>query len=252
MASSGSVGYKSLRHAMSVLECFSVDKPEIGVTEIAQRTGLQKSTVHAILTTFQSMGYIGKNPDTSRYFLGNRLLHFSYIINCRIGLREQFLPYLNKIAEATHEVCYFGVLDHQEVLYLESAYPPGQSHLRNILGERAPLYCTGLGKAMMANLPEDEREALLALPMTAYTDYTVVNPAVLRQELSEVRANGYAADNMEHEFGIRCVAVPVFGSSGRVIAAVSVSGPSLRFDPQTIIDHAALITRTLQPLQHCF
>ena len=252
MAASDAKGNKSVRHAMEVLECFSADKPELGVTEIAQRMNLQKSTVFTILSTFQSMGYIGKNPDTSRYFLGNRLLHFSYIINSHIGLREQFLPYLNKIAEGTHEVCYFGMLDDGEVLYLESAYPPGQSHLRNVLGERAPLYCTGLGKAMMANLPENDREALLARPLPAYTDYTITNPAVLRQELEEVRANGYAVDNMEHEFGIRCVAVPVFGSGGQVIAAVSVSGPSLRFDPKAIIDRADFIKETLAPVQRCF
>ena len=83
-----------------------------------------------------------------------------------------------------------------------------------------------------------------------YHNVAFTDPAALRHELEEVRSNGYAVDNMEHEFGIRCVAVPVFGSSGQVMAAVSVSGPSPRFDPETVIRHARLIAEILQPLQH--
>ena len=243
---------KALRHAMNVLECFTVEKQELGVTEIARLTGLQKSSVHTILNTFAGMGYIEQRQDTSKYFLGCRLLHFSYIINSHIGLREHFLPYLSKIAEATHEVCYLGMLNNLEVLYLDAAYPASQIRSRNISGERAPLYCTGLGKAMLAFLKEEEKQKVLSAPLEKFTDYTVTSPEMLRCELDEIRANGYAVDNMEHEFGVRCVGVPVFGSGGNVIAAVSVSGPSLRFSQQKQLEHAQLIRQTLLPLQNCF
>ena len=243
---------KSLIRAISVLECFSIEHPELGVTEIAGMLGMQKSTVYNILTTFNEQGYLIKNPQTQKYSLGYRLLHYGYIINSQMNMRDQMMPFITQIANETHEVCYFAMLDNLEVLYVEAAYPPGQMRSRNILGERAPLYCTGLGKAMMAYLPENELEQVLARPMVAYTGYTHTDPAIIRQDLEEIRTNGYAVDNMEHEFGIRCVSVPLFGNDNRVIAAVSVSGPSPRFDPQTVINDAHRIIEILRPVQHCF
>jgi len=241
---------KSLVKALDVLECFSVEQPELGVSEIARKLNLQKSTIHNILTTFQNCGYITKNPVNSKYTLGLKVLHLAYIVSSHHGLRDLFLPYLNRIAQETREVCYFGILDNLEVLYIEAAYPTTQQQTRNILGERAPLYCTGLGKAMMAYLPEEEFSQVVSSPLRQFTGYTLTDPAALRSQMEEIRTNGYAVDNMEHEFGIRCVAVPVFGTDGRVIASVSVSGPSPRFDPETIIRDANLIHEILKPLQH--
>lgn len=242
---------KSLARAMQVLECFSVEQPELGPSEIAKQLGMQKSTVYNILSTFQKCGYLVKNIQTGRYSLGLKVLHLGYIVNCNHGLRDMFLPYLTRIAQETHEVCYFGILDDQEVLYIESAYPSNQQQTRNILGERAPLYCTGLGKAMLAFMPEEQADQVLSGTLKPFTGCTLCDPAVLRHHLEEIRANGYAVDNMEHEFGIRCVAVPVFNTAGKVFAAVSVSGPSPRFDPETIINDARIISGILQPLQRC-
>ncbi len=241
---------KSLFKAMAVLDCFSVEEPELGISEIARRLGLQKSTVFNILNTLQQCGYLIKNPENSKYGLGLKVLHLAYIVSSHQGLRDTFLPYINEIAKVTHETCYFGIPDHGEVLYIEAAYPSNQQQTRNILGERAPLYCTGLGKALLAFMPQDEQEAVLSSPMRAFTGCTVTDPAALRVQLQEVRTNGYAVDNMEHEFGIRCVAVPVFSRSGNVLAAVSVSGPSPRFDPETVIRDARSISEILKPIQN--
>ena len=103
---------KSLARAMRVLECFTVEQPELGISEIAKRLGMQKSTVFNILNTFQKTGYICQNPETNKYYLGVKILHLGYIVNHHMGLRDVFLPYLTKITEATHEVCYFGILDN--------------------------------------------------------------------------------------------------------------------------------------------
>lgn len=241
---------KSLSRAIRVLECFSLSEPELGVTEIARKLDMQKSTIYNILSTFQQHGYVIQDPKTSKYCLGFKILHLSYIVNQHLGLRELLLPYLHKIADAAREVCYFGILDQQEVLYIDAVYPTGQVQQRTILGERAPLYCTGLGKAMLAYLPQDQLDALLATEMKSYTPYTLCKPDALRTNLEEIRLNGYAVDNMEHEFGVRCVAVPLFGANGQPVAAVSVSGPSPRFDHTTISEDAQLIMATLQPLQH--
>lgn len=242
---------KSLARAMKVLECFSVQKPELGVTEIARALGMQKSTICNILSTFEKTGYVVQDPETSKYHLGTKILHLSYIVNRHLGLRDIFLPYLHRIAEAAREACYFGILSNDEVLYIEAVYPSHQQQTRNILGERAPLYCTGLGKAMLAYMPPEDAERIIGGELTSYTSFTLCDPVVLRDHLDEIRRNGYAMDNMEHEFGVRCVAVPVFGANGQVMAAVSVSGPSPRFDHNTVVRHAAMIAEVLQPLQHC-
>lgn len=107
------------------------------------------------------------------------------------------------------------------------------------------MHCTGLGKAMLAYMPQTD------IPLPSFTSQTICDPATLQSELSVVRERGYAIDNMEHEVGIKCVAVPVFGTDGRVIAAVSVSGPSMRFDDRTIETHAKTMTDILRPLQNC-
>ena len=243
---------KSLKRAIAVLDCFSQKEPELSVTEIARKLDMQKSTIFNILSTFQESGILIKNPSNSKYRLGYNLLHLSYIINSGISIREDFLPFLKEIANTTGEVCYFGLLDGLEVLYIDAVYPLTQLQARNILGERAPLYCTGLGKAMLANLSEDQINAVLTGPMPPFTKCTITDPDVLRNELEEIRQNGFAVDNMEHEFGIRCVAVPVFGLSGNVLGAVSVSGPSPRFDPPSIVRTASIITEKLKSLQRLY
>lgn len=242
---------KSLVRALSVLECFSVAQPELGPSEIAKMLGMQKSTVYNILSTFQDCGYLVKNDKTGKYHLGLKVLHFGYIVNSHQGMRDMFLPVLTAIANETQEICYFGILEDDQVLYIDSTYPNGQMHSRYISGEHAPLYCTGLGKAMLAFLPEERIDEILSQDMKKFTGLTITDPDVMRTTLEEIRSNGYATDNMEHEYGIRCVAVPVFNRDGRVFAAVSVSGPSPRFDNATIARDAAIIREALQPLQGC-
>ena len=107
------------------------------------------------------------------------------------------------------------------------------------------MHCTGIGKAMLAymNMPNQE--------LSYHTPQTICDRKVLQEEMERIRERGYAIDNMEHEMGIKCVAVPVFGADGKVMAAVSVSGPSMRFDEPTIETHAAVLQAVLTPLQYC-
>lgn len=236
---------KSLAKAMKVLECFTVQEPELGVSEIARKLDMLKTTVYNILSTFERMGYVCQNPCTEKYYLGTRMLRMAYVINNHMGLRDLFLPYLEKVAETCGEVCYLGIPQDGEVLYIESVYPSGQARLRNLLGERAPMHCTGIGKAMLAYMEIPDKE------LSYHTPQTICDLAILREEMEQVRQCGYAIDNMEHEIGIKCVAIPIFGADGQVMAAVSVSGPSMRFDEGTIQRHVQALQNILMPLQYC-
>ena len=242
---------KSLVKAINVVECFSDLHPELGVSEISKMLRLQKSTVFNILCTFEHRGYVTQDPKTSKYHLGLQVLHLGYIVNHHMGLREILQPYLSRIADTTDEICYFGILDQNEVLYIDSAYPNHVSQTRNILGERAPLYCTGLGKAMLAIMSPSEQQAALRMELKPFTNYTLTDCATLQKQIEQIRAQGYAVDDMEHEFGIRCVAVPLFRADGSVFAAVSVSGPSMRFDSDILQRDAQIIQDTIAPLQRC-
>ena len=121
--------------------------------------------------------------------------------------------------------------------------------MRTIMGERAAMYCTGIGKAMMAYLPEKEVDEYLKKELTACTDYTITDSVKLKEELAKIRRRGYAIDNMEHEFGIKCVAMPIFNQQHQVEAAISISGPSLRFGGEQILKFAEKLKETVSKIE---
>lgn len=244
------VKVKSLVKVFAILECFSNSEPELGISEIARKLGMLKSTVYNIVSTCEAMGYLVQNKENGKYYLGVKFLQFSYIVNNHMGLRNIFLPYMQQIANDVHETVYMGIPHGDEVLYIECCFPISQSSPRSILGEHAPMYCTGLGKAMMAFLPEEEQKEYAARPLEKYTETTITDCQTLLEELKAIRKRGYSVDNMEHEYGVICIGVPVFGNDGRVVAAVSVSAPSLRLQEHIIKIYAEKIQRHLQPIQN--
>ena len=144
-------------------------------------------------------------------------------------------PYLQELADFAKERVYLAIPHEDEIIYVNSAYPKADIGLmRAIIGEHAKMHCTGLGKAMLAFLPAEQQQTYLSKPLQPYTEYTITDKDRLLAELEEIRRQGYAVDNMEHEFGIKCVAMPILGRNRQVAAAVSISGPSLRFDEEKI------------------
>ncbi len=240
---------KSVGKAFSVLECF-IDKPALGVTEISEKLGLYKSNVHSILTTLKTLGYLEQDHDTGRYRIGIKIFELSRTIGDRYSIKNIAMPYLQELSNLTKESVYLGVAYEDSVLYLD-AYHPGEdiNMMRSILGERALMYCTGIGKAMMAYLPKDLVETYLSKELISYTEQTICDKEVLLRQLEDIRRNGYAIDNMEHEYGIKCVAVPLFGKKGTLEGAFSVSGPSLRFDEERILELSALMKKYAKRIQ---
>ena len=110
---------------------------------------------------------------------------------------------------------------------------------QSVLGMTAPLVCTGIGKAILAYMPEEQIDELLSKPIEKFTDNTITDPDKLREELKKIRNNGYSVDNMEHEYGVKCVAVPVLNHLGQVQGAVSITGPSLRFPASSYKKYAS-------------
>lgn len=244
------VKVKSLVKAVQVLECFTEEKPSLGISEMAGMLGYNKTTIYNIVATFASLGYLVQDPVTQKYSLGLKLLHFGYIINSRITLSAALEPYLQKIADATRETVYLGIPYESRVLYLDTK-TPGAAFQRPILGEKAPMYCTGLGKCLLA-FRTDRDFSDIPDPLPAYTVNTITGKAELLKELDGIRQRGYAVDNMEHEFGISCVAVPLFGQAKEVIGAVSVSGPSLRFTEESMPKIYRMMADILAEVQYIY
>jgi DNA-binding IclR family transcriptional regulator len=243
------VKVKSLYKALKVLGCFSVSKPELGITEISEQLGLYKSNVHNIADTFVKAGFLERNPENEKYRLGFKILELSHIISSNINFRKIVLPYMQELANETNETTYLAVPREGEVIYLDSCSPKHQLSTRSMLGIKAPLYCTGIGKAMLAFLPEEIVDSVITAGLDKYTDQTIDSPQKLREELKDIRARGYSIDNMEHEYGIKCIGMPIRDKNRQVVAGISISGPSLRFDEQNIKQYSPLLQQVVQSIE---
>lgn len=225
---------KSLYKALNVLDCFIQDK-ELGVSEIGVRLGLYKSNVFCILDTFRMCGYLVQDEKTGRYRLGDKIFELSKAISDRYDLRQIALPFMQEISNKLRERVYLAIPHGDEVMYLEATYPVGEfSLMRSIVGEHAKMYCTGIGKAIMAYLPHFMKMEYTSGNLEKYTDNTITDAHQLMQELEIIKTRGYSIDDMEHEYGVKCVGFPLLDNHGQICGAISVSGPSLRFEEDRI------------------
>lgn len=249
MNDNDNVKTKTLYKALKVLDCFTSTTPELGIVEISEQLGLYKSNVHNIVDTFVKAGYLVKNPDNGKFRLAMKVLQLGNAITSNISFRKVLLPHMQQLADETGETVYLGVPSEEEVIYLDSSSPRSQVLTKSVMGIKAPLYCTGIGKAMLAHLPDTFLESVLAKGLRQFTDHTITQRETLLQELELTRKRGYAIDNMEHQFGIKCVAIPVRSHQGEVIAGLSVSGPSPRFDDTRIVGLAGKLAHLVASVE---
>jgi DNA-binding IclR family transcriptional regulator len=235
---------RSVNNALAVLESFSVERPEIGVTELAHTLGLGKSTVHRLLTSLASRGYVRKNPDTERYCLGFKAFEVGSLAAGRGAIREIAAPFLRSLMLATKETVHLGVLDEWEVVYIDKIESDQPLQMYSRVGRRAPLHCTALGKSLAAWETEEWIDRFLGRRPRAYTTATLTEPADLRRELAKIRAARYALDVEEFAQGLKCVAAPVFDHSRRVVASLGIAGPSVRLSSDRLPRLAALVRET--------
>lgn len=242
---------KSLTKALMILECFISTESELGVSEIADKLSLPKSTVSNVLSTFQNAGYLRQNSHSNKYALDYGLLKYGYIIIQNLRLRQLILPYMHQISNTTNQVCMLAVPYQNEVLYLDSAVTTkNQWSLRHITGETAPLYCTGLGKVILAFQNDEMTEHYLQCThFEKITENTLCTEMELRENIAMIRRNGYALDDREHEENIKCVAFPILSKTGSLIAAVSVTGNAGEFDQRFIEKTVGFVSEILSPLQ---
>lgn len=220
---------KSVSRALDIITLVSLKKGGLGVTEIAKQIDINKSSVYRILSTLVQYGYIEQDEDTGRYKLGYKFLEISSKLLESIDLRAEAKPFLQQLENETNEVIHLVVYDQGEVVYIEKLEGNQTLRMHSKVGKRAPMHCTSVGKAILAHLPSSVVHDILERKGLAYhTDHTITNKEDFIRELANVKRKGYALDLQENEVGINCIAVPIFDHLGKVVAAVSISGPSMR------------------------
>lgn len=220
---------KSLLKAIRVISCFTAAVPVRGVTDIATELGLNKSTVHNILDTFEQAGWVDQDRATRRYTLGMQVLALGNVVREGLSLRKAALASMEALVRLFSETVHLAIAQDGRVIYIESLQPPTVSLSRLAAGKAAPLHCTGVGKALLAFMSDDEvRHVVDIHGLPRFTSNTIVERRALAVALEGVRTRGYAIDNMEHEWGIRCIAAPIRDEDGKVVASLSVSAPSER------------------------
>lgn len=217
-----------IERAVDILQVLSEDSRELGAGELSERLALHKSTVHRLLTVLDQHRLIRRNAETGRYTLGLRLFEFGTRAVRGLQLRDQAQPYLDQLARETGETAHICVFDNGEMVSVAYAEGPRSIRMPATVGRRTTAYCSAVGKAVLAFLPESVLEEVLARPLRARTEKTLVTRSALLADLRQVRIRGYAVDNEEREEGLRCVGAPVWNYSGEVAAGVSVAGPSFR------------------------
>jgi DNA-binding IclR family transcriptional regulator len=217
---------QTVERALSILTCFSDAQPRLRVSDIARELELSQSTVSRLLVTMESLGFVERDSQTGLYGLGLELVTLAGVALNQIEVRRQAMAELSAVAAELGFAANLAVLRGDEIFYLATVEGPRAPKLHTMIGKRNMLHCTGMGKVLLANLADDEREAILArIDYPRLTANTAGSADELRPLLERTRAQGYAVEREELAFGRACVAAAIRDASGAAIAATSISGP---------------------------
>jgi IclR family KDG regulon transcriptional repressor len=226
-----------VRSVVKITALFEVlaKQDEMGLTAISKTIKVHKSTAYRFLTSLKELGYVRQNPENEKYSLSLRLFEVGAEVLARLNEREEARPVMKKLAEQTQETIHLGMLDDDEVVYIDKIDSPQTLRMYSEIGRRSPTYCTAIGKVLLAWAPPEVINRLLGRGnLYRFTDHTIIEPYRLREELHKIRERGYAEDLEEHEVGICCVAAPIRNMSGEVAASLSIAVPKLRFQDERL------------------
>jgi DNA-binding IclR family transcriptional regulator len=224
-----------LDRALAALAILSDSSSDCSLAELCTALKLHKSTVHRLMMVLEQHRLVVKHPETGRYRLGLRLFELGSKAIEGLDLRGRARPYLNRLQQAFGETVFFCILDEGQVFYMEKVESQQSVRTACTVGSRAPAYCTAVGKAMLAELPDAEVHNIVRRwGLKAVTKNTITTESALKAELKAIRSRGYAIDDEEKEEGLRCVGSAVRAHSGKLVAAMSISGPAFRMTKERI------------------
>jgi IclR family KDG regulon transcriptional repressor len=236
---------KSLRKALGILRAVTEAGRDPTVAEVAIQTGLARATTHRLVQTLMTEGYLEQVD--GRLSCGFSVLPLAASLLDHNRLRLEALPHLQTLAQKTMQRTNLGLLHQNRLLYLAGIEKPSLPTIYSRFGRMIPAHCCSLGKAILAQVSEDEVKALIAMqPLAAKTVNTITNMRAFMNELAAVRERGYAIDKAEHVLGTYCIAAPIFDAQRRPIAAIGLSGSAL----EPVLNEAPLVVHTAEVISH--
>ncbi|MBA1334776.1 MAG: Transcriptional regulator, IclR family [Firmicutes bacterium] len=221
---------QSLVRALDIIELLDREG-ELGISEISNTLGLEKTTVHRLISTLKFKGYVAQNKSNQKYSNSFKLFEMGNNVVEGLGLRRQAQPFMEELAEKSHEAVNLAILNGKHMFYIDKIESSETIKVDLRIGKRLPVYCTGLGKAMLAFMPEERvHELFKGETFVKYTKNTIDNVQGLMLELRRIKAQGYSIDNEEYIPGLVCVAAPVMSFRGEAVAALSVAVPKYRLE----------------------
>jgi IclR family pca regulon transcriptional regulator len=221
---------QSLERGLAILGCFTAEHPVLGIAEIAEALGMSRSTTHRYVTTLLALGYLEQGR-SRKYRLGLRVTDLGMSALNSTGLREHVHPFLEELRQRTGYTTGLAVLDGTEILYVDRARSwrrEGREVDAGLHpGSRLPAYCTAMGKVLLAHLPERiQRELITQLALERQGPNTIMSKSALREELQQIREDGFAVNDQELKPELHAIAAPVRDESREVVAAVGLAAPT--------------------------
>lgn len=234
----------SVDRALAILECFSTDRPELGISEISRELGMHKSTVFRSLASLEARGLVAKNPLTRRYTVGAKILKPAGAYLTTVDVREKAKPFMESLRSRTKETVSLYVPAGDRCVCIERLESPLEVRRVIRVGDQVPLYAGSTGKVVLAFLPEAARRQLLSrLAVEPPADPIPSTPEALEAELALIRERGYAISREERVAQVSSASAPIFDVSGGVAASLSVSGPTIRFGEERVGQYARLVVQ---------
>ena len=236
---------QSLTRALTLLERLAEAPMGMNLTDLCYQLGMPVATVHRLLSTFEELDFVEQDSEKGLWFIGLKAFTVGNAFLKRRDVVTMARPHMHSLVEQCGETVNLGVIDDGEVVFISQV--ESQEVMRMIvrLGSRSPIHASGVGKAMLASMSEQQVAHILerrGLPR--YSDQTIVNPALLRDELEQIRRRGYALDDEEHAVGLRCVATAIFDENEKALAAISLSGPKARIIDSRLSELGSAISHT--------
>jgi IclR family KDG regulon transcriptional repressor len=224
----------SVATAIRLLKAFSEDEVEIGISALARRLSLAKSTVHRLAVTLVSEGLLEQDRENGKYQLGIALFRLGALVRRRMEVSSQARPHLYELRERINESVHLAILDGSEIMYVYNLESTHAIRMRSDIGVRKPAYCTAEGQAILAFQADDIVARVIAAGLSPRTAKTITGADRFLKALAAIRQRGCAIEDEESELGMVCIAAPIRDDAGAVVAAVGVAGPVTRLSKKAI------------------
>jgi len=238
----------SVATATALLKAFSENEVELGISALAKRLGVAKSTVHRLAVTLVAEGLLEQDRDTGKYRLGIALFRLGALVRQRMDVSSEAKAALYDLREKTNESVHLAILDGVEIMYVYNLESTQAIRMRSDIGVRKPAFCTAEGLALLAYQPDHAIDAVIGAGLAARTPQSMTDAAALRAALDAVRKRGCAIEDEESEVGMRAIAAPIRDDADNVIAAVGVAGPVTRLSKKTIAAFVPHVIETAEAI----